>query len=117
MPHSKGPIIVYPREVSSFIENLTSHYELLLFVRRAPRDLEGGPSEHQYLPKVGRVVLEDCLRCVAGGHRGRFISAASVPLFAAPPCTAVEYSQQPDLAIAPLHSISRVRIGTSNLFA
>ncbi len=39
----------------------------------------------------------DYRRCVAGGHRGWGISAASGPLFAAPPCTVGTQGWLPDL--------------------
>ncbi len=61
----------------------------LLLLRRAPRALEGGPSERQHLLWVGlRVWEKNYQMCVTGGHRGLDISAASARLFAAPPCTA-----------------------------
>ncbi len=63
----------------------TSSLPLLLLLRRAPRALECAPSERQHLLGIGRGSYQ---RCVAGGHRGSGISAASVPLFAGPPCTA-----------------------------
>ncbi len=40
---------------------------------------------------------KDYLRCVAGGHRGLGISAASVRVFAAPSGTAGTKGQLPDL--------------------
>ncbi len=40
---------------------------------------------------------KDYQRCVAGGHRGLGIAAASVPVFAATPCTAGTYGRLPDL--------------------
>ncbi len=39
---------------------------------------------------------KDYQRCVAGGHRGLGISAASVRVFAAPPCTTGTWGRLPD---------------------
>ncbi len=62
---------------------------LLLLLRWAPRALEGGPSEHQHLLRIGREDLDwgwlDYRRYVGRGHRGSGISAVNVPLFADPP--------------------------------
>ncbi len=66
----------------------------MLLLRRAPRVLEGGPSEQQYLLEVG---CEDPEWCVTGGRRNSGISAASVPPFAVPQCTADPKDQLPSL--------------------
>ncbi len=67
----------------------------MLLLRRAPRALEGDPSESQHLLGVsredsewGQLPRKDYQRCVAGGHRDLGISATSVLVFAAPPCAA-----------------------------
>ncbi len=65
---------------------------LLLLLRRAPRALESGPSERQHLLGVGREDSEWERRTTKGvlpeAIEVGAISAASVRVFAVPPCAA-----------------------------
>ncbi len=63
-----------------------------LLLRQTPKSLEGDPSERPHLLRVGREESEWGRRTIKGTLPGEHLDsgtpAASVPLFAAPSCTA-----------------------------